>query len=96
MTNYMADLVKQLHDSHHYVRQHVKVASDRMKAQYDHLAKAAGLQEADKVWWHQSRGKSLMLQPSLEGFYNVITWMNDVVYRIPVSSQGEDNGGPPE
>lgn len=85
----------QLHGRPHYARQHLRVASDRMKACYDHLAKAAGLQEVDQVWWHQSRGKSIMVQQSLEGSCNVITWINYVAYRIPVSSQGEDDGGPP-
>jgi hypothetical protein len=33
--------------SHHYACQQLKVASDRMKTHYDHLATAAGLQEVD-------------------------------------------------
>jgi hypothetical protein len=37
-----ADLVERLHDIHHYARQHLKVASDRMKARYDCLASLAG------------------------------------------------------
>jgi hypothetical protein len=43
-TNFVADIVDRLHDIHHYARQHLKVASDRMKARYDRLANSAGLQ----------------------------------------------------
>jgi hypothetical protein len=32
---------------HHYARQHVKLASDRMKAHYGRLANSAGFQEGD-------------------------------------------------
>jgi hypothetical protein len=38
------------------VRQHLKVASDRMKTRYDRLANSAGFQEGDRVWlYHQTR-----------------------------------------
>jgi hypothetical protein len=38
------------------VRQHLKVASDRMKTHYDRLANSAGFQEGDRVWlYHQTR-----------------------------------------
>jgi hypothetical protein len=42
MTDYVADIVDQLHDIHHYAHKDVKVASDRMKASYDHLANSMG------------------------------------------------------
>jgi hypothetical protein len=45
-TDYVADLVERLHDTHHYARRHLRVASDRMKAHYDRLANSAGFQEA--------------------------------------------------
>ena len=34
-TDYTADLVERLHDIHHFACQHLKVASDRMKARYN-------------------------------------------------------------
>jgi hypothetical protein len=61
MISYMADLMDQLHDMHHYVCQHLKVARDRMKACYDHLANSAGFQEGDQMWLNcptQTRVKS--------------------------------------
>jgi hypothetical protein len=39
---YTTDLVEQLHDIQHVARQHLKIASDRMKARYDQLATSAG------------------------------------------------------
>lgn len=58
----MVDLVDQLHDIHHYGRQHLKVSSDRTVVRYDCLANSAGLQNADKVCnivpSDQARGKS--------------------------------------
>jgi hypothetical protein len=60
MTDYAADLVKWLHDIHHFICQHLKVASDRMKARYNQLANSAGFQEDDRVWLYcptRKRGK---------------------------------------
>jgi hypothetical protein len=47
--DYVADLVERLHDTHHYARRHLRVASDRMKARYDRLANSAGFREGDRV-----------------------------------------------
>jgi hypothetical protein len=61
MTDYMMDIMDQLHDIHHYAHQHLKVASDRMKAHYDRLANSTGLQKGDQVWLYcpmQTREKS--------------------------------------
>jgi transposase InsO family protein len=41
-TDCAADLVAHLHDIHDYARQHLKMASDRMKTRYDKLANSAG------------------------------------------------------
>jgi hypothetical protein len=40
----------QQHDTHSYDSQHLKLASDRMKMCYDHLANSAGYQEGNQVW----------------------------------------------
>jgi hypothetical protein len=83
-TDYAAELGR-LHDIHHYTRQHLKLASDRMKVRYDRLANSAGFKEGDRVWLYRptrTRGKSPKLQSSWEGPYKVINRINDVVYRI--------------
>jgi hypothetical protein len=84
VTGYTADLVERLHDIHHFARQHLQVASDRMKARYDQLANSAGFQAGDRVWLYRptrKKGKSPKLQTCWEGPYN-ITRINDVVYHI--------------
>jgi hypothetical protein len=68
-----------------YVRQHRKGDSDHGKARYTRLANSAGFQEGDRVWIYRptrKKGKSPKLQSCWEGPYNVITRINDVVYRI--------------
>jgi hypothetical protein len=70
---------------HHFARQHLKMASDRMKARYDRLANSAGFQEGERVWLYRptrKKGTSLNMQSRWEGPYNVFTRINDVVYRI--------------
>jgi hypothetical protein len=84
-TDYVADLVERLHDTHNYARRHLRVASDRMKARYDRLANSAGFQESDRVWLYRPTrrsGRSPELQSAWQGPYKVITRINDVVYRI--------------
>jgi hypothetical protein len=84
-TNYAAELVDHLHDIHQYARQHLKLASDRMKTRYDKLANSAGYQEGNMVWLYRpirTKGKSPKLQSSWEGPYKVVKRINDVVYRI--------------
>jgi hypothetical protein len=84
-TDYAADLVDHLHDTHNYALQHLKLSSDRMKTLYDKLANCAGYHEGDSVWLYRptrTKGKSPKLQSSWEGPYKVVTRINDVVYRI--------------
>lgn len=71
-TDYAADLVDHLQDIHNYARQHLKLASDRMKTRYDKLANCTGYQEGDRVWLYRpnrTKGKSPKLQSSWEGPY---------------------------
>jgi hypothetical protein len=77
--------VKRLYDTHQYARRHLKVASDSMKVRYDRMANSAKFQEGDRVWLYRptrTRGRSPKQQSAWEGQYNVITRINDVVYRI--------------
>ena len=45
VTDYAANLPERLRDTHNFARQHLIVASDRMKARYDQLTKSAGFKE---------------------------------------------------
>jgi hypothetical protein len=89
-TDYATDLVDHLHDIHNYARQHLKLASDRMKTRYDKLAKSAGYHEGNRVWLYRptrTKGKSPKLQSSWDGPYKIVTRINDVVYRIQGNSR---------
>jgi hypothetical protein len=90
-TDHAADLVDHLHDIHHYARQHLKLASDRMKIRYDKSANSAGYHEGPTG----TKGKSPKLQSSWEGPYKVITRINDVVYTIQRILGVEDDGSTP-
>jgi hypothetical protein len=75
----------QQYNIHNYARQHLKMASDRMKTRCDTLANSAGYQEGDRVWLYRptcTKGKSPKLQSWWEGPYKVVTRINDVLYRI--------------
>jgi hypothetical protein len=68
-TDHVEDLVDHLHDIHHYARQHLKLANDRMKTRYDKLANSAGYHEGDRVWLYRPtrmKGKLSKLQSSWE------------------------------
>jgi hypothetical protein len=84
-TDRAADLVDHLHDIYYYARQHLNLASERMKTRYDKLANCAGYHEGDRVWLYRStrsKRKSPYLQSPWEASYKIITRINDVVYRI--------------
>jgi hypothetical protein len=46
---FVSYLVKQMHDIHYIAHQHLKVASDKMKACYDCLAHSPGFQEGHQA-----------------------------------------------
>jgi hypothetical protein len=69
----------------HCARQHLWLASNRMKTWYDKLANCASHQQRERVRLYCStctKRKSPKLQSSREGTQKVITRINDVVYRI--------------
>jgi hypothetical protein len=77
--------VDDLHDIHDYSRQYLKLASDQVKTRYSKLDNSAGYHEGDRVWLYRptrTKGKSPKLQSSWEGPYNVVTRINDVIYKI--------------
>jgi hypothetical protein len=41
--------MQRIHDIHRYARQHLKVASDQMKARYNRLTISVGVQDGDEV-----------------------------------------------
>jgi hypothetical protein len=49
-----ANLVDHLHDTYNYARQHLKLASDRIKTRYDKLANCAGYHERQRWLYRPS------------------------------------------
>ncbi|KAJ8912198.1 hypothetical protein NQ315_003802 [Exocentrus adspersus] len=63
----------------------MRIESDRMETRYDLRANTGGFQVGKRVWLYnpkRTKGKSPKLQKSWEGPYIIVTWLNDVVYRI--------------
>ncbi|KAJ8937832.1 hypothetical protein NQ318_016712 [Aromia moschata] len=83
--DYVSTLRQRMEDIHEKVRSSIQGASDRMKEIYDMNANDGRYQPGNQVWLYnpqRRRGLSPKLQSSWEGPYEVITQINDVVYRI--------------
>jgi hypothetical protein len=81
MTDYVVDLTDQLH-MYHYNFQHIRMASDRMKACYDCLANSIGFQEGKNSGSTVRPEESPKLQPPWEGEHKMIIWINNMINRI--------------
>lgn len=76
---------EELHELHEFVRNRIKMTSDKMKARYDRAANTEGFTEGQMVLLfnpQRKKGLSPKLQTHWEGPYKVIKKLNDVVYRI--------------
>jgi hypothetical protein len=83
-TDHAANLVGLLHDIQYYAHQHLKLASDWMRTWSDKLANSTSYQEGKGVWiYRPTRKREITKTSSLwEGPYKIVTWINDVVYKI--------------
>ncbi|KAJ8955166.1 hypothetical protein NQ318_009059 [Aromia moschata] len=85
--DYVSTLRQRMDDIHERVR-----ASDRMKETYDINANDGRYQPGNQVWSYnpqRRRGLSPKLQSSWEGPYEVVTRINDVIYRIQKLPRGK-------
>ena len=83
--DYTGDLCEKLKRVHHYARNHLKLASDRMKQRYDLFQSGSSLPAGDPVWFHnpqRKKGLSPKLQRPWQWPYVVTKRINDLVYRI--------------
>ncbi|KAJ8948302.1 hypothetical protein NQ318_020789 [Aromia moschata] len=90
--DYASTLHQRMDDIHERVRSSIQGASDRMKETYDINANDGRYQPGNQVWLYnpqRRRGLSPKLQSSWEGQYEVITQINDVVYRIQKLPRGK-------
>ena len=85
VSDYAEDLRQKLLTIHAQVRNRIKIESDRMKTRYDIKATGRTFEAGEKVWLYnptRRKGRSPKLQNAWEGPYNVISKINDLVYRI--------------
>ncbi|KAJ8950945.1 hypothetical protein NQ318_008384 [Aromia moschata] len=90
--DYVSTLRQRMDDIHKRVRSKIQGASDRMKETYDINANDGRYQPGNQVWLYnpqRTRGLSPKLQSFWEGPYEVITQINDVVYRIQKLPRGK-------
>ncbi|KAJ8938634.1 hypothetical protein NQ318_015933 [Aromia moschata] len=90
--DYVSTLRQRMDDIHERVRSNIQGASDRMKETYDINANDGRYQPGNQVWLYNPqhrRGLSPKLQSSWEGPYEVVTRINDVVYRIQKLPRGK-------
>ncbi|KAJ8946106.1 hypothetical protein NQ318_010405 [Aromia moschata] len=90
--DYISTLRQRMDDIHERVRSNIQGASDRMKETYDINANDGRYQPGNQVWLYnpqRRRGLSPKLQSSWEGPYEVVTRINDVVYRIQKLPRGK-------
>ncbi|KAJ8958721.1 hypothetical protein NQ318_016449 [Aromia moschata] len=90
--DYVSTLRQRMDDIHERVRSNIQGASDRMKETYDINANHGRYQPGNQVWLYnpqRRRGLSPKLQSSWEGPYEVVTRINDVVYRIQKLPRGK-------
>ncbi|KAJ8940314.1 hypothetical protein NQ318_014388 [Aromia moschata] len=90
--DYVSTLRQRMDDIHERVRSNIQGASDRMKETYDINANDGRYQPGNQVCLYnpqRRRGLSPKLQSSWEGPYEVVTRINDVVYRIQKLPRGK-------
>ncbi|KAJ8956752.1 hypothetical protein NQ318_014109 [Aromia moschata] len=90
--DYVSTLRQRMDNIHERVRSNIQSASDRMKETYDINANDGRYQPGNQVWLYnpqRRRGLSPKLQSSWEGPYEVVTRINDVVYRIQKLPRGK-------
>ncbi|KAJ8953486.1 hypothetical protein NQ318_023607 [Aromia moschata] len=90
--DYVSTLRQRMDNIHERVSSNIQGASDRMKETYDINANDGRYQPGNQVWLYnpqRRRGLSPKLQSSWEGPYEVVTRINDVVYRIQKLPRGK-------
>ncbi|KAJ8935232.1 hypothetical protein NQ318_017869, partial [Aromia moschata] len=88
----VSTLRQRMDDIHERVRSSIQGASDHMKETYDINANDERYQPGNQVWLYnpqRRRGLSPKLQSSRDGLYEVVTRINDVVYRIQKLPRGK-------
>ncbi|GBM14111.1 hypothetical protein AVEN_60949-1 [Araneus ventricosus] len=89
---YMKNLEARLENVHAFVRERIKLVSERMKTRYDSRETYHHFKEGDLVWMHnprRRRGLSPKLQQNWEGPYTIVKKLNVVAYRVQRSTNAK-------
>ena len=89
---YIAHLQERIDKVHHYARANIQIASERMKEYYDTKADCVTFSRGDWVWLYnptRKKGISPKLSRPWKGPYLVTEKVNDVIYRIQLSSRSK-------
>jgi len=90
--DYAYELETVLNEIHDYARSKINLASNSMKKIYDHKIHKNQFNVGDAVWYyqyHRKVGLNPKLQRPWHGPYVVVKRLNDVLYRIKLSSKAK-------
>ncbi|GBN68520.1 hypothetical protein AVEN_155441-1 [Araneus ventricosus] len=87
----MKKLEARLESVHAFVRDRIKLTSERMKTLYVSRATNRHFKEGDLVWMYNPKRRRCLspkLQQNWEGLY-IVKKLNDIVYRVQKSSNAK-------
>ena len=87
--SYNEKVQKSLEQVHHFARENLQLASNKMKDYYDVHADTQFFGAGDAVWLHNPQWKPPKLMRAWEGPYTVTKAINDVVYRIQLTPRSK-------
>ncbi|KAJ8950677.1 hypothetical protein NQ318_012756 [Aromia moschata] len=90
LPEFVEDLRERLDRVHRFASEKLKMHSDKMKQRLDTTSTDTAFKPGDAVWLYapkRTKGKSTKLQSNWEGPYTIIKKINDLVYRIQLSTR---------
>ncbi|XP_076230291.1 uncharacterized protein LOC143176614 [Nomia melanderi] len=82
---YVEEYRARLAETHNFVRERLRICSNKAKSWYDSRARPISFAQGEKVWLYnpkRTKGKCPKLQFDWEGPYEVVQRLNDLIYRI--------------
>lgn len=92
VTNFAQKIQKDLEKVNSFARKNLRISVDRMKRQYDTNPVPTQFSAGDLVWYYypkRKKGLSPKLRSNWEGPYVVVKRLNDLIYRIKLSSRAK-------
>ncbi|KAJ8944635.1 hypothetical protein NQ318_004722 [Aromia moschata] len=92
LPEFVEDLRERLDRIHRFASEKLKMHSDKMKQRLDTTSTKTAFKPGDAVWLYapkRTKGKISKLQSNWEGPYTIIKKINDLVYRIQLSTSSK-------